>query len=81
MTVMNNPFINYLDIRFAKLPRGKINIRLTDVAGRRIVAQEFDVNYQSVIRLNVGNKGIKSGIYILTVDVNGEKYSTSVMRK
>jgi hypothetical protein len=80
MIVMNNPFINYLDIMFAKSPAGKINLQLTDVAGRRIAAQEFNVSYQSIIRFNVGNKVI-SGIYILTVAVNGKKYTAKVIRQ
>jgi len=81
LIVINNPFANYIDIKFEQILSGKITFLLTDVTGRLIAMQEINANNQSIIRFNVGNKVIKSGIYSLAVEVNGNKYSARVIRQ
>lgn len=81
ISVLNNPFINYIDIKFAKIPSGKIALLLTDVAGRPIAMQEINANNQNVIKFNVSIKLIKSGLYVLTAATDGNKYTARVMRQ
>jgi len=81
LIVINNPFINYIDIKFEQILSGKITFLLTDVTGRLIAMQEINTNNQSIIRFNVGNKVIKSGTYILTGETGGNKYSAKVMKQ
>ena len=81
LIVINNPFANYIDIKFEQILSGEITFLLTDVAGRLIAMQEITANNQSIIRFNVGNKVIKSGTYILTAETGGNKYTAKVIRQ
>ena len=68
-------------MKFLKMLSGKVTLSLTDVTGRPIAMQEINANNQSILRFNVGNKVIKSGIYILTAETGENKYSTKVMKQ
>lgn len=81
MSVINNPFTNYIDVKFAQMQSGKISFLLRDIRGRVLAMQEINADNPSIIRFNVSNKLIKSGIYILTAETNKNRYTASVMRQ
>ena len=53
--VVNNPFKNYLDIRFPKLPTGEVRLQLTSPSGSVVKTQRFASVSQSVLRYNIEN--------------------------
>ena len=81
MSVMNNPFTNYINVKFAEPVTGKVAFKLTDVTGRTLAVSELNGSSQSIFRFDFANQSITSGIYILTAEVNGKKYTASVMKQ
>jgi hypothetical protein len=80
ISIMNNPFVNYLDIQFEKTPKGKILLQLSDLAGKQIVKTEYNEVPNSIIRFDVNSKVLSSGVYILTCKTEGRIYTTKVMK-
>ena len=80
--VVNNPFKNYLDIRFPKLPTGEVRLQLTNPSGAVVKTQRFVSVSQSVLRYNVDNgASLSKGVYVLTIYSNKEKYSITVIKE
>ena len=80
--VVNNPFKNYIDIRFPKLPTGEVRLQLTSPSGTVVKNQRFASVSQSVLRYNVENAAsLSKGVYVLTIYNNNEKYSISVIKE
>lgn len=81
ITVLTNPFGDEITIRFAKLPKGKIILSLTDLSGKQIGTSE---NYQpasSVIKFNSFNKALPHGIYLLNAITEGKRYTIKVFKQ
>jgi hypothetical protein len=74
MILMNNPFSNYIDIKFDKIPKGKILLQLSDLAGKRIAKAEYNEALNSIVRFDIRSKGLSSGVYILACRQK-EKYT------
>ncbi|TDH29166.1 T9SS type A sorting domain-containing protein [Segetibacter sp. 3557_3] len=81
MFVINNPFSTYLDIRFGKTPAGRVRLQLTDAAGKLVEKVEFNSLSQSVIRFNLTSNLTSKGVYILSADLDGKRYTAKVMRQ
>ncbi len=81
MAVLNNPFTNYIDVKFENVPVCKITLQLTDLTGQTLARQQFNSNHNPVIRFDIGSKVIRNGIYILSAETGGNKYTARVMRK
>ncbi len=81
MIILNNPFVNYLDVKFEKPLTGKISLKLTDLTGQLMATEKVSVSAQTLIRFNLNNKVIKSGMYIFSAEINGEKYTASVIKQ
>ncbi|HRH61611.1 MAG TPA: FG-GAP-like repeat-containing protein, partial [Chitinophagaceae bacterium] len=74
VSVLNNPFTNYIDVKFAKAPAEKVLLRLTDISGRLIETHTFNSPGKSLLRLNITNGLLSRGLYILTVETANKKY-------
>jgi hypothetical protein len=75
-----SPFTDYINIRFAKTLKGKISLRLIDMSGKVCGVSE---NYQagtSIVRFESFSKSLNTGIYILQVEVEGQRYSIKLMK-
>jgi hypothetical protein len=81
ITVLNNPFKNYIDVRFDKLPAGDVKFQLADLSGRVIRIENFTSVGQPIVRLNVDQKLLASGTYVLTIFAEGEKISKQVFKQ
>jgi hypothetical protein len=81
ISVMNNPFINYLDIKFEKIPKGRVLIQFSDLAGRQIAKAEYNSVLNSILRFDVSAKVFNGGIYILRCQTEGNKYTVKVMKQ
>ncbi len=81
LIVVNNPFSTYIDVRFVKAPQGRVKLQLADLAGRVMHTQVSNSLTQNVLRFDLSSKTIGRGIYVLTAEVDGMKYSSRVMKQ
>ncbi len=78
--VVNNPFSNHIDVRFARLPKGGVTLRLIDLSGKLIaVKQNYQPSLSSIIRFDI-DRPLSRGIYILQVENDGKQYSIKVLK-
>jgi GH24 family phage-related lysozyme (muramidase) len=80
ISAVNNPFKDYINIRFAKIPKGTLTLKLVDLSGRLISTSQIYNPLSSIIRLDY-NKALSKGIYILHAESEGEKYSIKLMKE
>lgn len=76
---VSNPFINTIDIRFNDAAVKQVKAKLTDINGRlltQVERQNFNTN---VWRLDVSRLQLTNGIYLLTVEENGQATTFKVM--
>jgi hypothetical protein len=79
--VMNNPFNTSIDLQFAKAPEGNVQIKLFDIAGRAIIKWDRkNVSYNR-LRLDVGDRHLSQGTYILHVIVKDKEYVEKVIKQ
>jgi hypothetical protein len=81
MMVINNPFSSYIDIRFDKIPKGKIVLQLSDLAGKQVAGSVYNEVVSSITRFDVSAKVLSSGVYILTCGAEGKTYTVKVMKQ
>lgn len=79
LTSVTNPFKNYINIRFAKIPKGKVSYRLIDLTGKLMSRGESYNPLTSVIRFDLYSKSLSKGIYILQVESEGKQYSYKLL--
>ncbi|HMW26306.1 MAG TPA: T9SS type A sorting domain-containing protein, partial [Ferruginibacter sp.] len=77
---IRNPFVDRIDIRFTKLPKGEISMRLVDVAGRTLATNKLVNPVSPVIRFNY-NESLSSGVYFLQVAAEGKQYSLKLVKQ
>jgi len=80
-TVIENPFIDNISIRFAKIPKGKIAVSLTDMTGKLIVTGNYSQPASSLLYFNTAGKIISSGIYILHIEAEGVQYNIKLKKQ
>lgn len=80
VSVLSNPFKDYINVRFAKVPKGKVALKLIDISGKLISVSESYNPLTSIIRFDNYNKAISKGIYILQVDNEGKQYNLKLMK-
>ncbi|MEP7254698.1 MAG: T9SS type A sorting domain-containing protein [Ferruginibacter sp.] len=80
VSVVNNPFKDYINIRFAKIPKGGVTLRLIDLSGKIISTNEVYNPLSSVIRFDY-NKTLSKGVYVLQVGNEGKQYSIKVLKE
>ncbi len=77
---IRNPFVDRIDIRFAKLPKGEISMRLVDIAGRTLATNKLVNPVSPIIRFNY-NESLSSGVYFLQVAAEGKQYSLKLVKQ
>jgi hypothetical protein len=77
---ITNPFKDYISIRFAKIPKGGVNLKLIDLSGKVISTREVYNPLSSIIRFDY-NKALSQGIYILQVANDGKQYSLKLLKE
>jgi trimeric autotransporter adhesin len=78
--VLTNPFGNYIDLQFAKIPTGNVSLRLLDISGKQLSSGTYNnVGYN----LHFSNVGmvLSRGIYILEAQVDGTRYTYKLVRQ
>ncbi len=79
MFVINNPFTDYIMVRFGKVPQSQLKLQLADLSGRVIQTESFNGLSQNVIRFNVHSKVLSKGVYILSAVADGNRYTAKVV--
>jgi hypothetical protein len=79
MFVLNNPFKNSLNIRFEKVPVGKIRLSLTDLSGKLMYAADVNNSLQQ-LRWDLP-KEFASGVYILSANIAGRQYTAKILKQ
>ena len=81
ISVVTNPFTDYINVRFAKMPKSKVVLRLTDITGKTIAVNEYYQPAAAVIRFdNLGN-GLSKGVYILQAEADGKRYTAKLLKR
>jgi trimeric autotransporter adhesin len=81
LIVVNNPFRDYIDVRLGKVPQGRVKLQLTDLSGKVLLTQTFTGLSQNILRLNTSSKVSSHGVYILSAEVDGTRYTAKVMKQ
>lgn len=79
VSAITNPFNDYISMRFAKIPKGGVSLKLIDLSGKVISTGEVYNPLSSVVRFDY-NKALSQGIYILQVTNEGKQYSIKLLK-
>ncbi len=79
--VMNNPFRNTINIRFDKIPSGKISFTLTDLNGKRMAVTELSSPGFSTYQLDLSKVALARGVYLLSAVVDGKRYGFRMVKE
>ncbi len=77
---VTNPFKDFINIRFATVPKGKVSFRLIDLNGKLISAGEVYNPLSSIIRFDY-NKTLSKGLYMLQVENDGKQYGIKLIKE
>ncbi|CAN5325864.1 hypothetical protein BH09BAC2_BH09BAC2_07200 [soil metagenome] len=77
--VLTNPFSSFIDLQFAKVPTGKVTLRLLDLNGKQISSGVYN-SVNSNLRFNNVTSVLGQGIYILEAEVDGVRYSYKMVK-
>jgi hypothetical protein len=79
--VISNPFTNTIDMDFGKPQSGKADIKLLDAAGRELYHTTGDISGQSRMRINLAEKYISVGVYLLLVKTDRDQFIRRVLKQ
>ncbi len=78
--VLGNPFGNTIRLRLINQPKGKVSLRLFDIAGKLLVSREFR-DAGNLIELNIPPAYLGKGIYLLEVLSEGNRFTYKLARE
>ena len=79
--LLQNPVKDNLDIQFAEVPNGRVIIKLTDITGKLIMTWKNDNVSLSRVRINIADKHLSKGIYVLHARVNNKEYIEKIVKE
>ncbi len=79
--VLSNPFRNSINIRFNKIPTGKLSFTLTDMNGKRLANSELSSSGFSTYQLALDKITLAPGIYVLSAVVDGKRYAFKLLKE
>jgi hypothetical protein len=77
--VLNNPFINTVELRLAKLPAQPVQTELTAMNGSRVYAASLPAS--SSLKLDFSGKHLSAGTYILRTRIDGVWYVNKLLKQ
>lgn len=77
---VTNPFTDYIGVRFAKLPKGEVSLRLMDMSGKLISTARIFNPLSSIIRIE-NTAALSKGLYIVQVENAGKQYSIKMLKQ
>ena len=79
--ILGNPFTDNIQIKFARIPKGSVSVRLLDASGKTLFNSAYNKIAQNQIQINVNKGNLISGIYILQVQVDGKNFVEKVVKR
>jgi hypothetical protein len=79
--ILRNPVQNNLDIEFASIPNGKVEVRVVDLNGRTLVSYQNPNVNQRRIRIALEGKLAAQGVYVVNILMNGQHYSQRILKE
>ena len=79
--VLNNPFTNSLDVQLGKEAYGKTETRLLDITGKELYHFTNNANGITTMHIDLSQKNISSGMYILELWFNNESHVAKVIKQ
>ena len=77
--LLNNPVHSTLEIQFDESVTGSVQLRLTDLTGKALVLWNGQKVSNSKINIDISNKKLSTGVYILHARIQGRNYSEKVI--
>ena len=78
--VMGNPFKNDVELRFARVPKGRVSAKLYDLKGRLIHSEEFSQVAQT-ITIHTSQRHLSAGAYVLDLEAEGVRYTHKIVKE
>jgi hypothetical protein len=79
MWVVNNPFRNHIDLRFAKKPQ-TVKVQLLTVTGALVIEKTM-TNASEQFRWELGGTSISKGTYLLRAIVDNETFTSKLVKE
>lgn len=80
--LLSNPVgNNTIDLQFAEVGEGKVQVQLVDLTGKILVNWNGDKLANRRVTIDVSEKHLSTGIYILRTTIQGKQYSQKVVIK
>jgi hypothetical protein len=80
-TLLTNPIQNNIDLQFGDISDTKVQVRLTDITGKLLMTWNGENVANRRIRINISDKNLSNGVYILNASVDGKQYIQKVVIK
>jgi peptidyl-prolyl cis-trans isomerase B (cyclophilin B) len=77
-TVFPNPVNEMLNIKFTSRQTGDMDLSIIDMAGKKVISDRLTVSRTDAQQLSIDLTELSSGIYILELILNNEKYSSQI---
>lgn len=77
-SVFPNPVSEMLNIKFSSKEIGEMDLNIIDITGKKIISDRLPVSRTDSQQLSIDVSELSSGIYILELILNNEKYSSQI---
>jgi hypothetical protein len=74
VTIIGNPFTDKLQLRFSKIPEGKVAVSMYDLKGSKVYEKVFNEINQPILEVNTGNIFLANGIYSVRIEAGGKTF-------
>ncbi len=78
-SLLNNPVRNNIEIQFDEVTAGKVQLRLTDLSGKALVMWQGENLSSRKISIDISQKKLSKGVYILQARIQGKNYTEKVI--
>ena len=75
-----NPFSDYIGVRFAKMPKGQVTVRVMDMSGKLVSTTKVYNPLSSIIRVE-NTSALSQGLYMVQVENEGRLYGVKMLKQ
>lgn len=79
LKLLSNPVQNSLELQFDESIHGRVQLRLTDLTGKTLVTWHGEKLSNRKISIDISNKKLSKGVYILHALIQGKNYTEKVI--
>jgi len=79
--VLNNPFVNTINLQLGKIPVGTVEVRLSDMTGRELYHAQSGTAGSDRMSIDLSGCNLSTGIYLLEVVYDQERHVARVLRQ